>query len=53
MILEEEMTQKFLDDYKKLGAEGFSYEIVHKNNKTGLEINFGNTKVTLKKEDKN
>ena len=54
MILEEEMAQKFIVDYKKLGAEGLSYEIVHKNNKTGLEIKFGNTKVTLiKKEDKN
>lgn len=54
MILEEEMAQKFLDDYKNLGAEGLSYEIVHKNNKTGLEIKFGNTKVTLiKQEDKN
>ena len=53
MILEEEMTQKFLEKYEKLGADGLSYEIIHKNNKTGLEIKFGNTKVTLKKEDKN
>lgn len=54
LILEEEMAQRFLDEYKKLGAEGLNYEIIHKNNKTGLEINFGNAKITLiKKEDKN
>ena len=53
LILEERLKLEFLDKYKTKGAEGLSYEIVHKNNKTGLEIKFGNTKVTLKKEDKN
>lgn len=53
MIVEDDMTQRFLDEYKKLGEDGLSYEIVHKNDKTGLEINFGNTKLILiKKEDK-
>lgn len=44
----------FLENFKSLGAEGLSYEIVHKNNKTGLEMSFGNSKVTfIKQEDKN
>lgn len=48
------MAQKFLEHYKKLGADGLKFEIVNKNNKTVLKIYFGNTKVTLnKKEDKN
>lgn len=50
MIAEEELGQSFLEDYKKLGEKGLSYEIVHKNDKTGLEINFGNTELTLIKK---
>lgn len=54
IALEDEMTQMFLENFKSLGAEGLSYEIVHKNNKTGLEMSFGNSKVTfIKQEDKN
>lgn len=54
MILEDQMAKSFLDEYKNLGEEGLNYKIVHKNNKTALEINFGNTKVTLvKREEKN
>lgn len=54
IMLEDEMAQKFLENYEYLGTKGLSYKIFHKNNKTGLEINFGNTKVTLiKKENRN
>ena len=53
-LLENQISQNFFGKYKDLCANGLKYEIFHKNNKTGLKIMFGNTKVTLiKKVDKN
>lgn len=49
-ILEDQLTQQVLSKYKEDGEKGFSYEFKEKNNKTGLEIEFGQDKMVLVKE---
>lgn len=51
-VLENEMTERFLADFKEAGANGLRYKIEkEKGNKT-LNIDFGNTKVSLSQNQK-
>lgn len=49
-IIEEQAPLQFLAKYKEAGERGFPYEIVEKNNKTGLEIDFGTDKLVFSKD---
>ena len=51
--LEGQMKELFLTKFKEAGEKGFPYELKEKNNKTGIEIDFGNDKETfVKNQDK-
>lgn len=50
-ILEDQMTQEFFQRYGTVCSNGMNFEIVKRNDKTGVEIHFGNTKVTLVKKE--
>lgn len=51
--LEMRMSHLFFEDYERLGEKGLSYKFIEKNDKVGLEIDFGNDDVVFsKKADK-
>ncbi|MCH5245053.1 MAG: hypothetical protein J1E84_01215 [Muribaculaceae bacterium] len=53
LILEERLKLEFLDKYKTKGSNGLIYDITEKNNRKKLDIDFGNSMVTVVKEEEN
>lgn len=50
--IKDEMQKRFFEKYQKDAENGISYEIEERNNKTGLILNFGSTKLKLIKSEK-
>ncbi len=51
-ILEKEMTERFMADFKEAGANGLPYKIEEINDRKVLSIDFGITKVSLLRSKK-